>query len=158
MAGKHRRNFIGAGAKVATGGLIGVLADVVAVFEAENVGEKEARVVALRLNEEKVGVRVGVLVLLEPRLLARVDDGAEGLRQHRRKAAVGESGPGVIVTQEPVSVLLELDVDWNDGVDAEKEIGPGVKRHARVYCAAGDAINVVPAINFDRGVEPGKCG
>ena len=58
--------------------------------EAEGVGVEQFAVVGVGLEHHLVDVRVLLRVLGQADLHARLQQGAEGLRQHRRQAALGE--------------------------------------------------------------------
>jgi hypothetical protein len=55
-------------------------------------------------------------------------------------------------------VLLELDVDRHDGVDAKEEVGAGIEPHAGVHGAARHPVNVVLPVDLNGGVQAGKRG
>jgi hypothetical protein len=139
---EHRAERRGAGAQPAARALVGVLGDAAPVAEAEDVAEEQPVVLHVRLDEHDVGGRVGVRVVLERRGEARVDERAEGLREHRRQP---------VLDQRPAllggAVAAQLHRD--DRVDAQQQVDALPERHARVHRAPRHAVDVVASFDLD---------
>lgn len=128
-----------------------MLTDVVAILEAKDVGEEQARIVTLRFNQDEIRIGMRVVVLFEAGPLAGVNNRPESLGEDGGEPPVGE-GRSVAVRmlfEQSVCVLLKLDIDGHDGVNTEEQVGPGIEANACVYGPAGHAVNVIVAVNLD---------
>src|SRR5512134_2742402 len=83
VPGELRLQLLPPGPQIAAGGLIGLLDYPATGTEAEDVAEEQVELVPLGLEEQHLRIRVPRAVRRHPDLEARVDQGADGLTQHR---------------------------------------------------------------------------
>src|SRR3546814_3742531 len=90
VGGEHRAQLVRAQAQVVDGVAPGQLADAAARGEAEGVGMEQLAVVGVGLEHHLVDARVLLRIPGQAHVHARLEQGAEGLRQHGRQAARSE--------------------------------------------------------------------
>jgi hypothetical protein len=139
---------------------VGLLREPLAVGIAEYVGEKHVGIVATGLEQDDVGVLVLDFVLGQAGLHARMDDGAEGLCQHHRQAAVDQ-----LALLEVSFMRRMLRIEGHQRIDAKHQPRAGLERNGRMQRLLQRTIDVPAAVDLDRRIQvraaprwPGRRG
>jgi len=134
----------------AQGMAIGVLRETAAIGVAEHVGEEDDGIVLRRFEQNDVGVRKLSRVTLHADPHARVDEGAERLRQHGEKSVIGET-PGLRARARG-----EFGVERHDRIDADEQLHAGFERDRRVQRFLHCAVDIVVIADARRRIEAGQ--
>ena len=90
VASEDGHQFVTPTIKIDARALVGVFAQATAVAVAEDVGEKHLGIVACRFEKQHIGIGELVFIAIHADPHARMNDGAEGLREDNRQAAIVE--------------------------------------------------------------------
>jgi hypothetical protein len=150
---EQRRERVRAREQVLAGLAKGGRGQVLALRVAEDVGEEHVRVLAIRLEQNEVRVRILAAVLLHADLHARMDDRAERLREDHRQAALVQ-----LLDRDPPVLVGAARVEGNQRVDAEEQVHTLVERHRRVKRLVERPVDVVRAADLDGRDQAGQRG
>ena len=116
MPGKLRRQDFGARDEVLARLLVRRGAEPPALRVTEDAGEEHVGVLAVRLEQDHVGVRVLAAIFLHADLHPRMDDRAEGLRQNDRQPALVQLRAG-----EPAVLRRPARIERNERIHAKQQ-------------------------------------
>ena len=154
---QHRAQRLGAVAQILQGVAVAELTDPAAVVEAEGIGEEHLAVVGIRLEDQLVDPRILLRVFRQTDLHARLQQGAEGLRHHRRQAALPD--PVRVDIAAPPGVAVDAGrVERHQRVDADQQIDAAFQQHRGVHGPAQRAVDVVAAAHFHRRIQARQRG
>jgi hypothetical protein len=105
------------------------------------------------LEQDDVGVLVLDVVLGQAGLHARMDDGAEGLRQDHRQAAIDQ-----LALPAMPFVRGMPGIEGHQRIDAEHQPRAFLERDGRMQRLLQRAVDIPAAVDLDRRVQPGQRG
>ena len=162
MPCQHRFQHRAAIAQVGQGVAIGELRDAPARGEAEDVGVEQFAIGGIGLEHQLVDVRVLLRIARQPDLHARLQHGAQGLREHAGQTAFGDAAVAEAVRLR-FGIGIVAGVERHQRVDAEHQVDVAIQHDRGMHRAAQCTIDDMPDApalvdQLDRGIQAGQSG
>jgi hypothetical protein len=137
--------------------LVGVLGQHAALRDAEGVGQEQLGIARIGLEQHDVGVWMALLVAAHAELEARMDQRAEGLRQHHRQPAVHQLRDARLAAAQHLVMRRARGVEGHQRVQADQQVQPLVEQHGGVQRLLQRSVDAGAATHLDRRVQARQC-